>query len=336
MEKSYDFFLGCDTSKAKLNFALADAKGEIVCEFEVRNQFKHICAALNKLLRTHHIPTQSLLLCVESTGIYNAWLLKAVTLLGIDAWVEHPLKIRKTNEPMRGKNDSLDARRIARYAWRYVDEARLYRQRQSHIHSLTRLLRLRQKLVQERTRHKNRLRAINQFGGEEIEKQVLGRLVQNLDEEIQNIEQAMQQIIQTNKQLKERFKLLMSIPGVGFLTACMFIVYTNDFEDFDDPRKFACHAGAAPFVFASGQYTSKAATSQRAQKEVKGILSQAAIAAAKSNSRLGRYYQRKLAEGKAEALVLNNMRNKIIHIAFAIIRTGKMYNDNYVPPAFAA
>jgi len=100
-------------------------------------------------------------------------------------------------------------------------------------------------------------------------------------------------------------------------------VFTNDFEDFDDPRKFACHTGAAPFPYASGKF-------------IKGILSAAAEAASKSNSRLGAYFRRKMEEGKPKTLVLNNLRNKIIHIAFALIRTEKAYEDDHVPEAFAA
>ncbi len=333
---AYEFFLGCDSSKDKLNFALADAQGQILYECEVPNQLARIRAKLKELLRIQQVPVEKVLLCVESTGVYNNWLLRAVSELEVATWVVHPHKITKTLEPLRGKSDDLDARRIAQFARRYADQARLYQQPKPEIRSLKRLLRLRQKLVKDRTRYKNRLKAAKNFDGLALEVQVYQSIIETLDEKIKEVEKQMRLIIRSNQRLKKRIKLLRTIPGVGFVSACTLLLFTNDFEDFDDPRKFACHAGAAPFPYASGKYARAHTTSNRAQKFIKGILSAAAKAASKSNSRLGAYFRRKMEEGKPESLVLNNLRNKIIHIAFAIIRTEKPYDDNHIPEAFAA
>jgi len=188
---AYNYFLGCDTSQDKLNFALADAQGNILHECEVTNELSSIRAKLKELLRMHQIPVEKMLLCVESTGICNTWLLRVVTELEVATWIVHPHKITKTLEPLRGKSDDLDARRIAQFARRYADQARLYRQPKPEIHRLKQLLRLRQKLVKDRTRYKNRLKAAKKFDGEELEIQVYQSVIETLDEKIREVEKQM-------------------------------------------------------------------------------------------------------------------------------------------------
>ena len=43
------------------------------------------------------------------------------------------------------------------------------------------------------------------------------------------------------------------------------------------------------------------------------------------------YYLRKLGEGKHTMLVLNAVRNKLIHRVCAVVRRGEKYDKNYAP-----
>lgn len=43
------------------------------------------------------------------------------------------------------------------------------------------------------------------------------------------------------------------------------------------------------------------------------------------------YYLRKVAEGKNKMLVLNAVRNKLIHRVCAVVHNGKKYDKNYTP-----
>jgi len=327
--KQFDFFLGCDTSKAKLNLALANAHGQIIWEDVVANKPEHIADKLAKMLKTHNISVDKVLLCVENTGTYNAWLLAVAIQMDLYTWVAHPLKVKKAMTQLRAKNDVLDARQIAQFAWRYRDQAQRYQTKKEHVKRLEDLLRLRHQLVQMRTMCKNKLAACKDFDGHSTAVETWQQSIDNFNDQIKEVENQIRQIIKQHEELKTRVQLLRSIPGVGLFTACAFIVFTNDFEDFTDPRKFACHAGVVPFGASSGTIEKRPTTSFQAQKFIKAYLSNAAMAAIRTNSRLRAYYQRKIDEGKPQAVVLNNLRNKIVHIAFAIIRTGEAYDDNY-------
>ena len=50
------------------------------------------------------------------------------------------------------------------------------------------------------------------------------------------------------------------------------------------------------------------------------------------NGELRDYYQRKVKEGKNKMLVLNAVRNKLIHRLYAVVARGENYDKNYVSP----
>ncbi|GHU13630.1 hypothetical protein FACS189441_1500 [Betaproteobacteria bacterium] len=45
--------------------------------------------------------------------------------------------------------------------------------------------------------------------------------------------------------------------------------------------------------------------------------------------KLGIYYHRKLKQGKDERLVINNVRNKLIHTIFAVVKNKQFYQTDY-------
>ena len=71
--------------------------------------------------------------------------------------------------------------------------------------------------------------------------------------------------------------------------------------------------------------------SHRAHKPMKALLNMAARSSVSSPGELRDYYERKVAEGKNKMLVLNAIRNKIIHRVFACVRDGRKYEKIYTP-----
>ncbi|MBU4538681.1 MAG: IS110 family transposase, partial [Weeksellaceae bacterium] len=62
---------------------------------------------------------------------------------------------------------------------------------------------------------------------------------------------------------------------------------------------------------------------------LKSVLHLASMSVIQSENDLRVYYLRKVSEGKNKMLVLNNIRNKIIHRVFAVINSGRNYEKNY-------
>lgn len=62
---------------------------------------------------------------------------------------------------------------------------------------------------------------------------------------------------------------------------------------------------------------------------MKALLTQAARCAIIYDKNLKKYYQRKKKEGKKERVVINNVRNKLLHIVFAVVMKEQVYDENY-------
>jgi hypothetical protein len=63
---------------------------------------------------------------------------------------------------------------------------------------------------------------------------------------------------------------------------------------------------------------------------MKALLTQAARAAVVHDSELRACYQRKPAEGKLMKVVINNVRNKLLHRIFAVVRKKQAFQVDYM------
>lgn len=128
-------------------------------------------------------------------------------------------------------------------------------------------------------------------------------------------------IINASIELKDQYKRLQSIPGVGKVLATLMIIKTKGFTEIKSARKMACYSGIAPFEHQSGSSIYyKPRVSTMADMELKKILHLAAMSAIRLKNDLAVYYHRKVQEGKNKMAVLNAVRNKIIHRIYAIIK----------------
>jgi len=74
----------------------------------------------------------------------------------------------------------------------------------------------------------------------------------------------------------------------------------------------------------------KTRVNHQARKSLKTLLHMAAMSALQVKGELQDYYQRKVAQGKNKMLVINALRNKLIHRVYAVIKRGKKYNKKYM------
>ena len=89
----------------------------------------------------------------------------------------------------------------------------------------------------------------------------------------------------------------------------------------------------APVRYRSGtSIRGKTRVSHQARKRLKSLFHLGAMSVIRGPGELQDYYQRKVAEGKNKMLVLNAIRNKLIHRVYAVVRQGKKYDKNYVSP----
>jgi len=137
-----------------------------------------------------------------------------------------------------------------------------------------------------------------------------------------DIEKEMVRIMETSPKLASNYRILLSFKGIGSITTTALIIYTSNFKKFDNPRKFACYCGIAPFSKQSGtSIDAKPHVSHFAHIGIKATLVQTYKAAIQHNPVIKAYARKLYDKGKHEGIVMNNVKNKVIHIIFKVVQT---------------
>lgn len=329
---SYTYFVGCDVSKATLNFSVR-TRNHVLEDFQISNSVKAVRKLLERLRKLDGFHSKSVVFCMEHTGVYNYHILQVLKQAKIDACVVAAAEIKQSIGVQRGKDDVVDARRISEYAMRFEDKLILWTPARKVIQELQALTTLRERLVKSLVQLQTPLEEEGEFMDAEIFNELSqhnASAIAGVTKAIENVEAKISQLIDEDDNLRGMKERITSIPGVGDVAAQELIIQTNEFKRFDDPRKFACHAGVAPFTHTSGSsIRGRTKVSHRANKRLKTLFHLCAMSAIRYNDALKTFYTRKVAEGKNKMSVLNAVRNKIIHLIFALIRNSTMYDKKY-------
>ena len=142
---------------------------------------------------------------------------------------------------------------------------------------------------------------------------------------MEKVNKQIDKTIQEDTYLSQLFEIITSVQSVGVQTAAQIIIKTNEFKNINDPKKFACYSGVAPFSKESRLFKGKAKVSHMANKKMKTLLHMCALVAIGYNTDLKAYYQRKTEEGKNKMSVINAVRNKLVHRIFTCVNENRKY-----------
>jgi transposase len=325
--KKKQVIIGIDVSKATLDVFIHGVK----CYFQVENNPKGFVALLERTCKEIKCKTDDLLFCFENTGKYSRMLSVFLHTQSIRFVMEPAIKIKKSLGLTRGKNDKVDSRRIALYAYEKRETIVPTILPDEKIDQIRSLLSLRERLIRQQTSHKNGLSDLFDCyveGETLLIKEVQHRMIKHLSEEIELIENKIKEIIKSNESMVKNFKLLLSIKGIGKIVAFYLIAYTANFTSFANARAFACYAGIAPFAYSSGTVNGKSKVHPLANKHIKTLLNLAAMSAIQQKGEFKIYYNKRVNElGKSKMSTLNIIRNKLIYRAFAVVQRETPYVD---------
>ncbi len=318
------YFIGVDVSKKKLDFCVL-FEGKVLREEQVSNHQQAVARLIGELKNDLEMDNEQFLICAEHTGQYTFPLVCACKSVECKLWLENPSQIKYSSGMQRGKNDKVDAKRIAIYASRFGDKVKYYDRPTEEIERLKQLERERALYVTDLAKYKGQMYDQKDFMPAALYRKKTKRmkgLIQELQAAIDAITAEMEKIIGSTEVLARQMELLMSIDGVGKVVALNVIIETEAFSRFDNPRKFCCHAGVAPFSYTSGSSQhSKNKVSHRANKNIKKLLHMAAVSVThRKEGELKAYYMRKVEEGKNKMSVINALRAKIVARMFAVIK----------------
>ncbi len=325
--KKYQLFIGIDVSKLKLDLSIYNGtkSGKTVHKL-IENDKKSIRNIILWIKKEYKIDFSKILFCLEHTGIYALPICSYLNEKGLNYALELAAQIKKSLGIQRGKNDKVDAKTIARYAFLHQSEITTYQLPEKLIVKLKTLLSYRDRLVKAKKSFLIPAKELDLFVEKEVANVVVKdskKMVKILIEKIKQIDIRVLELINSEEKVKTVYDLVTSVPGVGPQIAAQLIVYTRCFTSFKTSRQFACYSGIAPFEYSSGSsIRGKSKVSHLANKKMKSLLNMGAINAIRHDMELNAYYKRKLAEGKNAMLVINAIRNKLISRVFAAVNRG--------------
>jgi len=323
------WFIGIDISKLSLDVAIySDGVDRHADHIKVTNDISGFRQLL-KWLKEVKVDYKQSLFCMEHTGLYGQDIQYFLSSKGITYCMESPLQIKRSLGLVRGKNDKVDAQRIAWYAYTFRDRIKA-----SHLQPEA--LRILQRLLVERKHYVKQIVSYRQQKADVIShetKQTSKRktkMLKYLDNMLLQVESQMMEIITSDSLINNNYNLLLSIPGIGIINAITTIVNTQNFTAFSNARQYACYIGIAPFEHTSGtSINGRTCVSKFGNKQAKAELTQAARSAVMHDPGIKSYFQRKYNEKGATrdayGIVLNAVKFKLVLRIFAVVKRGTQY-----------
>jgi transposase len=312
--------LGIDISKDSFHVELSLNNKLRHRRFANRKEgFAELCVWLAK----HKAPAVHA--CLEATGPYSEALALYLHEQGHTVSVVNPAQIKAfgQSELLRNKDDRPDAGLIRRFCEKQQPAA--WTPPPAHFRELQALTRHLENLIESRQQHRNRLETTNTKNvGKSLRK-----LVAHFDAEIKRIEQQIQDHVDRHPDLKQQCQLLESIPGIGHRTATRLLAEIEDLSQYKSARQVAAYAGLTPRNNRSGTLRGQTRLSKTGNARVRKALFLPAMVAKQHNPIVRSFCQRLARHGKNKMQLIGAAMRKLIHIAFGVLKSGKVFDPDH-------
>jgi transposase len=350
-KQSYQLFVGVDIAFREFTAASLVAGAKPTRESRPYAQTGPGFERFHRRLQESGVAPGDILVVMEATGSY--WIALATTLYhaGYAVSVINPAQAHYFAKAQlkRAKNDALDAQTIAELAQALVPAC--WTPPPQIYYELQQRLAQRASLLQWRTQVNNQLHALS--ASQMVVPSVRQRLVELIDTANQHIAQldaellelvkfeqeppsdqevprAVSEAEQIEQQWKAAIALLLTIPGIGLITACWLVVATLNFSSCETAEAATHYLGLAPIMRSSGtSVRGRAQLGHSGHARARTYLYLATLAAARFNPVIKRYYDRLRKAGKPMKVARCACARKLLHIAFAVIKSEQAFDPHY-------
>ena len=250
---------------------------------------------------------------VEATAGYEQLAVQQMLAKGLPVAVVNPTRVRALAKATGklAKTDQIDARLIAEYACKIQPEP--LAPKEAHEIRLKALVTRREQLVEIRSAEQNRLGTVNNSMQADVREHI-----DWLNERIQTLEAQISALIDSLPEWKTQVERLVSIPGVGPITAVTVLAEMPELGQLNR-QQVAALAGLAPFNRDSGQKRGQRRIFG-GRKAVRRVLYMANLSAVKCNPVIRSLYLRLTQNGKPFKVAITACMRKMLSIMNAMTR----------------
>jgi transposase len=323
--------VGIDVSKDSIDVALshltADFRVVVVSTRKFSNTVKGFIQ-LHGWVKSKQQSDKSLHFTMEATGVYYEGLAYFLHEQEYFVHVVLPNKVKKYAQSLdhKSKTDAIDARVLAQMG---LERAlRLWLPVSSSLLGLKQLTRERNALVRTKTNICNQLHAYKHQG--QPNKDSIARSEKHislLDSQVKQIEKEMKSFVNNDKDLKTKIDYLLSIPGVGLVTASTVVAETNGFAAIENIKQLTSYAGLDVKISESGTWKGKSKISKQGNSHIRSVLYMPSLSKIRHNKAAKQYYERlKEKKGVGMIAVVAGMR-KLLTLMYALWKKEEIFKD---------
>lgn len=259
------------------------------------------------------------LVAMEATGKYHRQLHGMLHDAGIAAAVINPFRSRQFADSMGklAKTDTIDAEVLARFAERMQPEPSKPPGEQSH--QLRELHTARRQVLDEIGDLKRQLHSTEHpLAGRQIRARI-----KMAERHKSALESEIQALIDGDQEMKHKFGILTSIPGIGKTTAAILIADLAELGQVN-AKQIASLAGVAPMNWDSGTRQGHRII-RGGRRTVRNALYMCAVSRVRRAGSVGAYYRRLIQRGKHPKVALTATMRKLVITANTLIAENRVW-----------
>lgn len=326
---------GVDVSAATLEVAWRGKDGRIV-----RRTISNDAGGHRLLIKELRREGKRVRVAMEATGVYGLDLALALERAeGVEVMVANPRTIADFGKALlqRSKTDRIDAETILMFvermpftAWRAPSKAVL------ELRAITRRIAALTKMVRAEKTRRHAGEASKAVGA--ILEKSARNTIAMLEREIAALRQAALAAVARDEQLSRRMELLLSIKGIGAVSAVQILselmLLATDMTD----RQWVAHAGLDPRLCQSGTSLHLTARISKAGNHyLRGALYLPAMTASRYEPHVVAFRTHLAARGKRPKQIHVAVMRKLLHAIHAMFRTDSVFDgEKFYRPAAGA
>lgn len=291
-----------------------------------------------------HFPGASYYTVYEA-GFSGFWLHRELTKLGINSIVVNPADVPTTDKERKQKEDRRDSRKLAQTLRNgqlkgiYVPSEKMQQDRT--------LIRVRRTVVKDLRRSKNRVKSLLYYQGIQYPDRFLGSGTHwsnafiewletiafdypsgkaGLTVYLEIVKHQRSVLLRVTRQIRElsrspeyaeKMNLLLSVPGIGMLTAMEILTEIGDIQRFPDFTNLCSYVGLVPSTSSSGEKSNDTGITPRRNIALRTALVESAWVAIRNDPALFAAYQKlckRMAANRAIVRIAKKLLNRIVHV----------------------
>ena len=268
---------------------------------------------------------------MEATGVYHESLAYFLSKKEYDVSIILPNKISNYSRSLDTKTvtDKTASEAIARFGLErkldnWIAPRPIYKK-------LRQITREREQLVEERTALKNQLHAEqaeaepNKGSIERMKKRIILLNKQELE-----IKGEISVLLKQDENVQHLMVLLMTLPGIGQLTAAVIMAETNGFELIRNKRQLTSYAGLDVKEKQSGtSIKGKPRISKKGNRYLRSAMHMPALSAIKHDQRFKAIFARLVAKHGIKMKAAVAVQRKLLEMTYTLFKKNEPYDKNY-------